>query len=872
MPENKEMSRVSNKKNQKKSGKRKNNQKKKKSNKSWFKKILIAVVALFIIALLSGVGLFTYYASSAPQITLENLVDNPSTVYYDSEGNEIYSSGQERELVEAGEIPQVLVDAVLSIEDQRFYNHIGIDPIRIAGAVLANVTDGFGAEGGSTITQQLIKLSVFSTKQEDQTLKRKAQEAWLAIKLEQEYSKEQILTFYINKVYMSDNQYGMGTASEHYFGKPVSELELHEAALLAGMSQAPNVYNPYTNPERAKQRRDTVLYMMYENEKISQEEMNAAQDIPVTDGLVEKQDNSADSQVIDSYLSTVIAEVREKTGLDPQTAGLKIYTNIDMDAQQQVYNVLNSDDYNIFPDDEMQTAVTVVDVNTGQLKAIGGSRKQEGQMLFNHATEIKQIGSTIKPLTTYGPAIEYLDYSTYHQVVDEPTTYESGQTINNWDRDYEGQISMRRALVDSRNVPTYKIFKDVGQENVKSFLTSVGLSDYPSLAKDNTVYEADSFSGSLSPIDLAASYAPFANGGEYTEPYTVSKVVTADGEEIDLTPSTTQAISDSTAYMITDMLKDVVDVGTTSHLVSISGVPQAGKTGTANYTSDQMAEHNIPNGAVPASAYVGYTTNYSVSVWSGYTNIFEEGHWLSDDDGTREIPRKVYREVMAHLSESVENTDWTRPSSVSEVAVEKGSNPAALPGPNTPSSEIVRELFVKGTEPKTVSSNFGEDLSAPSGLKASYDAEANEVIINWEAYSLDNSDENVAYELTIGDQKVSTGDLGYVVQNPSEGTMTIQLAVKAYGKTGPTASVNVTIPPSGEEESDENEDESESEESESSSSESSESSESSSSESSSSQSEESSSSSSESSQAQESSSSTESSQSSQPDNEDENEE
>lgn len=857
MPENNEMSRVSKKKNQKKSGNRKKNQqkKKKKVNKSWFKRILIALVALVIIALLSGVGLFTYYASSAPEITLDDLVDNPSTTFYDPEGNELYSSGQERVLVEAGEIPQVLVDAVLSIEDQRFYNHIGVDPIRIAGAVLANVTDGFGAEGGSTITQQLIKLSVFSTKQEDQTIKRKAQEAWLAVKLEQEYSKEQILTFYINKVYMSDNQYGMGTASEYYFGKPVSELELHEAALLAGMSQAPNAYNPYTNPDRAKQRRDTVLYMMHENEKISQEEMNAAQDVPITEGLVENQGNSADTQVIDSYLSTVIEEVKEKTGLDPQTAGLKIYTNIDMDAQQQVYDVLNSDDYNIFPNDDMQSAVTVVDVNTGQLKAIGGSRKQEGQMLFNHAAEIKQIGSTIKPLTTYGPAIEYLDYSTYHQVVDEPTTYESGQTINNWDRDYEGQISMRRALVDSRNVPTYKIFKDVGQENVKNFLTNVGLSDYPSLAKDNTVYEADSFSGSLSPIDLAASYAPFANGGEYTEPYTVSKVITADGEEIDLTPSTTKAMSDSTAYMITDMLKDVVDVGTTSRLVSIPGVPQAGKTGTANYTSDQMAEHNIPNGAVPASAYVGYTTNYSVSVWSGYTNIFEEGHWLSDDDGTREIPRKIYREVMAQLSESVENSDWTKPSSVVEVAVEKGSNPAALPGPNTPSSEIVRELFVRGTEPTSVSTNYGEELTAPSGLKASYDAEANEIIINWDAYSLSHSDEEPTYELTVGGQTATTKDLGYVVQNPSEGTVGITVAVRANGKTGPTASVSVVVPPSGEEEeSDESEEESESEESES-SSESSASSESSSSESSSSQSDESSSSSSQASESSQASSS-----------------
>lgn len=862
MPDKNEMSRVSNKKNQKKNGKQKKNQKKsnKKSHKSWLKGILIGIVALVLVALLSGVGLFAYYASSAPEIKLEDLVDNPSTAYYDQDGEEFYSSGKERILVEANEIPQVLVDAVLSIEDQRFYSHIGIDPIRIAGAVLANVTDGFGAEGGSTITQQLIKLSVFSTKKEDQTLKRKAQEAWLAIKLEQEYSKEQILTFYINKVYMSDNQYGMGTASEYYFGKPIGELELHEAALLAGMSQAPNAYNPYTDPDRAKERRDTVLYMMHENEKISQEEMTAAQEIPVTEGLVEQDESSIDALVIDSYLSTVNAEVKEKTGLDPHTAGLKIYTNLDMDAQEHVYNVLNSDDYDIFPNDEFQTAVTVVDVNTGQLKAIGGGRKQNAQLAYNHATDNgKSIGSTIKPLTTYGPAIEYLNYSTYQQVVDEPTNYASGQAINNWDRDYEGQISMRRALVDSRNVPTFKIFTEVGQENVKSFLKSVGLSNYHSLVKDNRVYESDSFSGTLSPVDLAGSYATFANGGDYTEPYTVSKVVAADGEEIDLTPSTNQAISDYTAYMITDMLKDVAGTGSTSRLVGIPGVSQAGKTGTSNYAAADKEAYNIPSGAVPDSTYVGYTTNYSVSVWSGYANKLEEGHWLSSDDGTRDIPRKVYREVMGYLSETVENSDWTRPSSVVEVAVEKGSNPAALPGPNTPSSEIVRELFVKGTEPTSVSSTFGEELSAPSGLSASYDAEKNEVVINWDAYSLSNSDEKPSYELTIGGQTATTSDLGYVVQNPAEGALDIKVAVRANGKTGPAASVSVTVPPFEEE----------SEESESSSSESSESSSSSSSESSSSQEESSSSSS----QASESSaaSSSQSSQSSQTDEEDENE-
>ncbi|MEK6190659.1 MAG: transglycosylase domain-containing protein, partial [Carnobacterium alterfunditum] len=282
MPEKKEMSRVS-----KKANHSKKRSKNKKSSSPLWKKAILGILILIAAIIIGGMGLFAYYVSSAPAITEAELTDTVSSTLLDSEGNEFLTlAGEDRELVTENDVPQVLKNAITAIEDQRFYTHIGIDPIRIAGAVVANVTDGFASEGGSTITQQLIKLSVFSTGTEDQTLKRKAQEAWLSLQLERDYSKDQILTFYINKVYMSDNKYGMGTASEYYFGKPIAELTLPEAALLAGMPQAPNAYNPITNPKDATKRRNLVLDMMLETEAITASEAQEAKSVDVSEGLV----------------------------------------------------------------------------------------------------------------------------------------------------------------------------------------------------------------------------------------------------------------------------------------------------------------------------------------------------------------------------------------------------------------------------------------------------------------------------------------------------------------------------------------------------------------------------------------------------------
>lgn len=785
-----------------KTTKRKKGATNKKQRKSLLKKVFQFCFLFLGLLLLSGAGLFAYYASSSPELTEKDLLGSFSSELLDEKGNVFYVLGNEnRDFVDSKEIPEVLKEAVTSIEDQRFYKHFGIDPIRLGGAVLANFKRGFGAEGGSTITQQLVKLSVFSTKQEDQTLKRKAQEAWLSIQLERKLSKDQILTLYINKVYLSENIYGMGTASEYYFGKPINELSLNEAALLAGMPQAPNAYNPYTNPERAKKRRDRVLAMMVDNKKLSQNDADKAMEIPISEGLVEQQAEK-NNLVFDAYLKQVLKEIETKTGLDPYTAGLTVHTNLDMPAQQRLYDILNSDEYIQFPDDQIQAGVSVVDVKNGQVKALGGGRKSEYQLGTNRASEQKRdIGSTMKPLSVYGPAIEFLKYSTYQQVVDEPYTYPGTKwTPGNYDGKFKGQMSIRDALIDSRNIPAAKTLNEVGLEKSEEFLKQIGIEN---LNKEGLL-PANAISGYVTPMQLSSSYASFANGGTYTDPFTVSKITMQNGQEVDLTPASSKAMSEATAFMVTDILKDVASAYAST--VGVPGVPQAGKTGTSNYSKEEKQKHNIPSDGVPDSWYSGYTTDYSVSVWVGYDMKFNENSWLSTGKGTRQLPRIIYQRLMSFLAENAENADWSRPGDVVEVAVEKGSNPAKLPGPNTPENAIVKELFIKGTEPSEESDRYGKELEAVTGLQAAYDESDDELEIQWDEYEFEEEGpEDVTYLLKINGESFTVKEEQFKLKTPPEGEITISVSVQAYNTTGPESSIKITINKQTEEQEEEEE-------------------------------------------------------------------
>lgn len=768
----------------------------KKTGMPFWKKIFLGLLALGGIGLASGAGLFFYYVSSAPDLTEEKLIGTVASTILDAEGNEIKEIGgndQNRTLVAAEEIPQVLKDAIVSIEDQRFYDHNGVDPIRIIGALFANLQQGGISQGGSTITQQLIKLSYFSTSSEAQTLERKAQEAWMSMQLEREYTKDEILAFYINKVYMSNNVYGMGTAAEYFFGKPISDVTLAEAATLAGMPQAPSQYDPIHNAAATQTRRDLVLDMMVENEKITAEENAEAKTVQIDGSIIDRSGDVNTALVIDPYIQLVIAEVAEKTGLDVYEGGLTIKTNIDMDAQQRLYDIVNTYDYIEFPDDLLQTGVSMVDVNTGAIQAVSGGRNQDVQLGLNRASTLERsIGSTMKPMSVYGPAIEYLDYSTGTLVVDEAYSYSDGSEINNYDNDYNGDQTIREALVDSRNIPALKTFQEVGADNAFSFLQKLGIT----ITNDGQEYlvESNAIGGVATPIQLSAAYAAFANGGTYYEPYTVQSVTTAEGEEYTFDPNGTEAMKESTAYMITDMLKDVITEGTATN-AQISGLPQAGKTGTTNYTDEELAAvggTNVPY-AAPDAWFAGYSTSYSISVWVGYDRPQDFGNFL--DYQTQSLTRDIYRELMSYVSEDTDYSDWTLPSSVSKVSIEKYTDPIMKPGPNTPSFMIATELFVKGTEPTSTSKKYGVTLLAPSGLKASYDADKDELTVEWDKYSASGTDSNAQaqYTVTAGGASETTTDTKVVIDKPDKGTITISLIVKVGSSTSPASSIQLTI-------------------------------------------------------------------------------
>lgn len=702
--------------------------------KGLFIKILLGILSFFCILFLAGVGLFWYYAKDAPELTDKKLDATVSSKLYTQDGELFEDLGAEkREKISANELPKTLEDAIVSVEDRRFYKHIGVDPIRIIGSALSNFTSG-GLQGGSTLTQQLIKLSFFSTSAEDQTLKRKAQEAWMAVRLEQKKSKQEILTYYVNKVYMSNGLYGMETASEMYFGKKLSELSLPQTALLAGMPQAPSAYDPYVYPDQAKKRRDTVLYTMLQNEKISQTEYDQAVNVPVMDGLQELTQSDDNTKIVDNYVKEVINEVQEKTDKNVYTDGLEIYTNLDLNAQKKLYDIVNTDQYVSYPDDEMQVASTLIDTNTGKVKAqIGGRHIAEDVTLGNNlaVNTSRDFGSTMKPVTDYGPAFEYLKYSTGKTITDAPYNYEGTSTpVGNWDNQYMGTITLRQALYLSRNVPAVKLFNEVGSDKVASFLKNLGI-EYSTIHQSNAISsnteEQDGTKYGASSLKMAAAYAAFANGGTYYKPQYVNKIVFQDGTEETYEPDGKTAMSPETAYMITDILKDTITEGTGTN-AQIAGLYQAGKTGTSNYTDDEYAKLGISSGVYPDILFAGYTPNYSISVWTGYnkkmTPVTSESSHVASD---------VYRELMQYVSANVTNTDWEMPSGLIRVGGELyykdqytvRSNTVA-PSTTIPSSSYVQTPGSSTTETTTQTSSTSQSESTAESSTESTTAETSE--------------------------------------------------------------------------------------------------------------------------------------------------
>lgn len=727
-----EMSRVERGRNSTKNNKRPSQPNPKKSGSKW-KRILKytfwTIVILIVVGGFVGAGLFAYYASSAPKVTNSALVGTSQTKFLDKDGDVFYSTGSKRETAKQNEIPKKMRMAVVSIEDRRFYKHHGVDPRRILGAAFANVTgSSLGLQGGSTLTQQLIKLTVFSTNSSDQTFKRKAQEAWLATKLEKQYSKNQILTLYMNKVYMGNGVYGMKTAAEYYFNKDISELTVPQMALLAGLPQSPSGYDPYSNPKGATSRRNDVLKAMANNDVISQSDATKYSQTSIKTGLTSDHDTvdseSEDAKVDDAYITSVRNKL-SSLGYDLNKDGLVVQTNLDSDVQQRAYDVANTDDYVAWKDDLMQVGLTVTNPNNGQVMAQIGGRKQNGLQGSNRATNTnRSSGSTAKPLVDYGPAVENLSWSTNHSVDDSAYTYPgTNTTVYDADRSYLGKITMRKALAQSRNIPAIKTLQEVGYDNSSAFLKKLGIP-----INSDKLVASSAIGIDVSSEQEAAAFSAFGNGGEYYKPQYISKITDQSGAVKEFKNSGSTAMKSSTAFMLTNMMKSVI-TDSYAKIINTSDYAQAGKTGVTAY-DDSL---NMPDKSASDAWFTGFTKTAAISVWTGYDEPNEEGHSLASGE-QQFTPLRVYKALMDYIMSGAgaDGSDWDMPDTVKSSTV-NGVKEYSVVGADTSSEKTINQAVRKSSSRSTPSRSSSSaqpssssEESTPSSEEPSSSSEESE--------------------------------------------------------------------------------------------------------------------------------------------------
>lgn len=620
----------------------------KKNNKALWMKILRYGLYAASVAIISLFLLCVFWIYQAPAFDSKILDNNSRTVVYDANNNEVAKLGNQiGENLETADIPEKMQDAILATEDNRFFEHGAVDFRRLVGAVVSNLTSGFGSQGASTISQQLIKRTFLD---DNKSVKRKVQEAYLAYKLEQNYDKESIFTMYVNRIYYSDGVYGLKTAAKYYYGKDLSQLTLPQMALLAGLPQHPNTYNPYDNPEAAKARRDTVLYLMQYHGKISEADATAAQKTDVLSGLIQRDESERvllssqfDSKYT-SYMNQIVNELRNSKEYkdyegDVLNLGLKIYTNLDTKIQDTLTESVNANYAGI--KQSSNVAMVVLNNENSGIAALYGGKKQTFHG-FNIATQAKlQPGSSIKPIFAYGPAIEYLNWGSDHTVND---TKIQGSKIQNWDRQYHGNITINNALVWSYNIPAVKTYQEVGFNRVKQYAANVGMN----ITDDSITTPIGGSGDGFSPLQMAGSYVPFSNGGYYATPKAIKKVYDSEGTEIKSfsTDDRKRVIKESTAYIMTSMLRNVVN-GTAAN-ARISGADMAVKTGTTTFGEGEAQKYGFDiNNYSKDSWTIGYTSNYTLAVWQGFDAIDGPTKFMTQDDTQK--TQALYRINMQNI-------------------------------------------------------------------------------------------------------------------------------------------------------------------------------------------------------------------------------
>ena len=678
--------------------------KKVKNKKKYIKKKKVNIVntisMILIVLICSGILMFagfsTYIYLNAPEFNTDLLYKKESSNIYDNKGNLIASIGSEnRQIVKYNELPNVLIDAIVATEDSRFFEHDGLDIYRFAKAGYGYLT-GSNEGGASTLTMQVSKNTFTSTEADGfKGLIRKFTDIYMSIfNIEKDYSKNEIMEFYVNAPYLGAGSYGVVTAAKTYFNKDIGNLNLVEAAMIAGMFQAPGEYDPYVNPDKTNERKNEVINLMLRHGYITDNEADKTKRIHV-ENIIKKQKTTINKY--QGFIDTVIQEIIDKTGDNPYEVSMDIYTTMVKSKQDVINNFYKK---HKFKDNKVQVGIGIIDNETGAIIAVGAGRNKNSELSLNYATQIKRHpGSTAKPLFDYGPGIEYKNWSTYTPFIDKPVSYTNGGVMRNVDGKYKEFMTMEQCLVRSRNTCALQAFQKISNSKIDKFVTSLGITpEY--LGNSHYINEAHSIGGftGVSPVQLASAYSSFGNGGYHTEAHSVNKIIYKNGnddEVVEFNYPKKRVMKDTTAYMISYMLKKV-----TSSRIRVSGSEISTKTGTSSYDSVRLKSLGLSTNVIQDAWTVTFSKNYSVAIWYGYDKLTKKTYNTSSHAWSERT--KIQAEIVNKVMEK--NVKFKRPSGIVASRVVVGTNPPRLPNSSTPSSRVQTYLFIKGTQPiKTVS-------------------------------------------------------------------------------------------------------------------------------------------------------------------------
>lgn len=605
----------------------------------------IVGILVFLIIAGAGCGFIGATMSDLPEVA--NVKPAASSQIYDVHGNLITTvhATENRLPVKLSQVPKDLQNAFIATEDNRFYSHHGVDPIGIMRAIWVNIAHDGVAEGGSTITQQLAR-NAFLT--QDRTLKRKIMEAMLAIRIEQYYTKQEILEMYLNQIYFGQGAYGVQAAAHVYFGKNVQDLDLAQSAMLAGLPQSPNYYSPLTNYKAGKARQAVVLGQMVKYDYIDQATADKAKDEDL--GLREKSEAAHSDNNASYFIDYVISEIAEKYGDDAvYKDGLKIYTTIDMKAQDAAVQAMHNLP-NFYTDDkgltQPQGALIAINPHNGYIVVMVGGR---GDDSFNRAVLAeRQPGSAFKPFV-YLAAIQ--DGMTPGTVMDDKKIEFNGWSPKNYEGTYSGQMTLHYALQHSVNTIAVQLADAVGMRKVLNLASSLGITTLDDSKDNNLAAALGGLTNGVKPIDMAVAYGTLANGGVKVKPVAITKIVDRNGQVVEENSTEEQRVVDPKyAYVITNMLESVMSGGTGGG-ASI-GRPAAGKTGTTDESKDAW--------------FVGYTPDLVAAVWMG------DDYGIETLDGITggTVPAVIWRDFMSQALNAMEipASDFTVPPGAASIA------------------------------------------------------------------------------------------------------------------------------------------------------------------------------------------------------------